>query len=161
MFQVTARTSELLENSNEQRRKQEKALEEKQEQINKVEANMKSVTGDVIKVIRKSVGTPLWSNGDRYLLDPPYWPKRLSQICGRQALFSCRPIKVLHNKLCLFVEVNSQLIKTTLIFPVGEFHLKTCLSTIFIFLRTLSRMLTIRLCVMHGIFYLHCKVYSS
>lgn len=59
MFQVIARTSELLENSNEQRRKQEKALEEKQEQINKVEANMKSVTGDVIKVIRKSVGTPL------------------------------------------------------------------------------------------------------
>lgn len=53
MYQVIARTNELLENSNEQRRKQEKALEEKQEQINKVEANMKSVTGDVIKVFCK------------------------------------------------------------------------------------------------------------
>lgn len=50
MFQVIARTNELLENSNEQRRKQEKILEEKQEQINKMEANMKSVTADVIKV---------------------------------------------------------------------------------------------------------------
>ena len=50
MFQVIARTNELLENSNEQRRKQEKMLEEKQEQINKMEANMKSVTADVIKV---------------------------------------------------------------------------------------------------------------
>ena len=50
MFQVIARTNELLENSNEQRRKQEKILEEKQEQINKMEANMKSVTVDVIKV---------------------------------------------------------------------------------------------------------------
>ena len=50
MFQVIARTNELLENSAEQRRKQEKALEEKQEQVNKIEANMKSVTGDVIKV---------------------------------------------------------------------------------------------------------------
>lgn len=87
MFQVIARTSELLENSNEQRRKQEKALEEKQEQINNVETNMKSVTGDVIKVIRKSVGTPLWSNGDRYLLDPPYWPKRLSQNLRTSSTF--------------------------------------------------------------------------
>ena len=51
VFQVIARTNELLENSNEQRKKQEKALEEKQEQISKVEANMKSVTADVIKVI--------------------------------------------------------------------------------------------------------------
>lgn len=50
MFQVIARTNELLENSNEQRRKQEKILEEKQEQINKMEANMTSVTADVIKV---------------------------------------------------------------------------------------------------------------
>ena len=50
MFQVIARTNELMENSNEQRRKQEKILEEKQEQINKMEANMKSVTADVIKV---------------------------------------------------------------------------------------------------------------
>ena len=50
MFQVIARTNELLENSNEQRKKQEKILEEKQEQINKMEANMKSVTADVIKV---------------------------------------------------------------------------------------------------------------
>ena len=50
---MIARTNELLENSNEQRRRQEKTLAEKQEQINKVEANMKSVTGDVIKVIIK------------------------------------------------------------------------------------------------------------
>ena len=39
-----------MENSNEQRKKQEKMLEEKQEQINKLEATMKSVSGEVIKV---------------------------------------------------------------------------------------------------------------
>ena len=39
-----------MENSNEQRKKQEKMLEEKQEQLNKLEATMKSVSGEVIKV---------------------------------------------------------------------------------------------------------------
>lgn len=39
-----------MDNSSEQRRKQEKMLEEKQEQINKLEATMKSVSGEVIKV---------------------------------------------------------------------------------------------------------------
>lgn len=48
--QVITRTNELMDNSSEQRRKQEKMLEEKQEQINKLEATMKSVSGEVIKV---------------------------------------------------------------------------------------------------------------
>ena len=39
-----------MENSNEQQRKQEKMLEERQEQINKLEATMKSVSAEVIKV---------------------------------------------------------------------------------------------------------------
>ena len=39
-----------MENSNEQRRKQDKILEERQEQINKLEATMKSVSAEVIKV---------------------------------------------------------------------------------------------------------------
>ncbi|KAK2556738.1 Spindle assembly abnormal protein 6-like protein [Acropora cervicornis] len=46
---VIARTNELMENSNEQQRKQEKMLEERQEQINKLEATMKSVSAEVIK----------------------------------------------------------------------------------------------------------------
>ena len=62
MFQVIARTNELLENSNEQRKKQEKILEEKQEQINKMEANMKSVTADVIKVQLLGHGQFFYSN---------------------------------------------------------------------------------------------------
>ena len=39
-----------MESSSEQRRKQEKTLEEKQEQINKLEATVKSVSAEVIKV---------------------------------------------------------------------------------------------------------------
>ena len=50
IVQVISRTNELVENSSEQRRKQEKTLEERQEQINKLEATMKSVSGEVIKV---------------------------------------------------------------------------------------------------------------
>ena len=50
VVQVISRTNELMENSNEQRRKQEKILEERQDQINKLEATMKSVSAEVIKV---------------------------------------------------------------------------------------------------------------
>lgn len=50
VVQVISRTNELMENSNEQRRKQEKVLEERQDQINKLEATMKSVSAEVIKV---------------------------------------------------------------------------------------------------------------
>ena len=39
-----------MENSSEQRRKQEKVLEERLEQINKLEATVKSVSAEVIKV---------------------------------------------------------------------------------------------------------------
>ena len=47
-----------MENSSEQRRKQEKILEERQDQINKLEATMKSVSAEVIKVcVHKNHGS--------------------------------------------------------------------------------------------------------
>ena len=58
VVQVIARTNELMENSNEQRRKQEMILEERQDQINKLEATMKSVSAEVIKVcVHKNHGS--------------------------------------------------------------------------------------------------------
>ena len=50
LVKVITRTNELMENSSEQRRKQEKILEERLEQINKLEAMVKSVSAEVIKV---------------------------------------------------------------------------------------------------------------
>ena len=50
LVKVITRTNELMENSSEQRRKQEKILEERLEQINKLEATVKSVSAEVIKV---------------------------------------------------------------------------------------------------------------
>ena len=49
-MKVITRTNELMENSSEQLRKQEKILEERLEQINKLEATVKSVSAEVIKV---------------------------------------------------------------------------------------------------------------
>ena len=80
VFKVIARTNELLENSYEQRRKQEKALEEKQEQINKLETNMKAVTGDVIKASKAYLSII-------YLFTMCWWqkpkPKKSSWNCAR------------------------------------------------------------------------------
>lgn len=49
-MKVITRTNELMENSSEQRRKQENILEERLEQIKKLEATVKSVSAEVIKV---------------------------------------------------------------------------------------------------------------
>ena len=49
-LQIISRTNELLESANEQKRKQEEALGERQQQIVKLEAAVKSISGEVFKV---------------------------------------------------------------------------------------------------------------
>ena len=50
-MQVITQTKELLQNANEQCRNQEKAVEEKQKQINKFQSTMEEMSSEIIKVL--------------------------------------------------------------------------------------------------------------